>query len=490
MAAGPAKSDDREPRPGQGGYRSIVRSTRSVLPICLVVVLAACGARLTGTERLAGIRALQRGGASNGGATTGTGTGGFDLGGGTGTGSTNNALGPGGASGLPVGIATVPPGGNGGKTDTGVTATEITLATASDITGVQAGLFKSTWQAMNALQAMVNSQGGLYGRRLKVMFLDTKTDSTANQAAVRSACDKAFALVGSMSAFDNGGAETGEKCGIPDVSAIPVNPARSTAWNVFAANPIRPDKFAIGTANYIKNTYGDDVIKNAALLYLNAGVTKSNAEQRRKAYQSAGFVYRYYQQVEVLEPNYGPFVQAMKDKEIQYVNMVGNYQSIQKLLKAMDQAEWYPKVNDWDSVAYSQNFLSVGPSANNSLVFLNTGIYEEISSNPEMQLYYSWLSRVAPGAKPDFFGFYAWSAGRLFLKVHEMVGPKITRKAFFAAIKTIHSWDGYGLHAAHDIGNKLQSPCFMYLKIVNEKFVRLAPPNRGLICNMGGIINT
>jgi len=466
-----------------------VRSARSVLPICLVVVLAACGARLTGAERLEGIRALQRGGGTGGGATTGTGTGGGVLGGTTGPGGTGSAIGPNGAP-LPGAIGSVPPGGNGGATDTGVTATQITIATASDVTGVQAGLFKSTFQAMTALTAMVNNQGGLYGRRVKLMLLDTKATSNDNNAAVVQACSQAFALVGSMSAFDNGGAEAGEKCGIPDVSAITVNAARSLASNVYAADPIRPDKFAIGTANYIKRTYGTAVIENAAMLYLNAGVTKSNALQRRRAYETVGFKFRYFQQVEVLEPNYGTFVQAMREKGIQYVNMVANYQSIQKLLKAMDQADWHPTVSDWDSVAYSQSFLSVGAAANNSLVFLNTTIYEEISSNPEMQLYNTWLQRVAPGAKPDFFGFYAWSAGRLFLKVHEMVGPKITRKAFFAAIKTIHSWDGYGLHVANDIGNKIQSPCFMYLVIANERFVRKSPPGRGFICNMGGIINT
>ena len=179
----------------------------------------------------------------------------------------------------------------------------------------------------------------------------------------------------------------------------------------------------------------------------------------------------------------------MKDAGVKYVDMVANYQSIQKLLQAMDDAGWYPQVRDWDSVAYSQNFLTEGAPTNGSLVFLTTNIYEEISSNPEMQLYNLWLNRVAPGTKPDYFGFYAWSAGRLFLKVHEMIGPKITRKAFFATIKTIHSWSDYGLHVAHDVGNKIQSPCFMYLEIRNQHFSRKDPAS-GFICNMGGIINT
>jgi DNA-binding cell septation regulator SpoVG len=225
------------------------------------------------------------------------------------------------------------------------------------------------------------------------------------------------------------------------------------------------------------------------MLYLNAGVTKTNATQRMKAYKTVGFDWKYVQEVQVLEANYGPFVEKMKEKGIRYVNMVANYQAIQKLLDAMDTAEWYPQVRDWDSVAYSQNFLSVGPPGNGSIVFLSTAIYEEVSSNPEMQLYVKWLNRVAPGAKPDYFGFYAWSAGRLFVKVHEMVGPKITRKKFFAAIKTIHSWDDYGMHVSNDIGSKIQSPCFLYVEIKNEKFVRKSPSS-GFMCNKGGIIPT
>jgi ABC-type branched-subunit amino acid transport system substrate-binding protein len=291
-----------------------------------------------------------------------------------------------------------------------------------------------------------------------------------------------------MSAFDNGGAEVGAQCGIPDVSAITVNGTRSLAKNVYAVHPIRPDRFAIGTANYIKQKY-PEAIKNAALLYLNAGVTKSNAEQRKRAYESAGFRYTYYQEVQVLEANYTPFVQEMKDRGIRYVNMVANYQSIVRLLNAMEQVGWYPEVRDWDSVAYSAGFLAAGKPVEGSLVFTTTAISEEASSNPEMQLYIYWLGRVRPGAKPDYFGFYAWSAGRLFARVHQAVGAKITRTAFFDEIRKVHSWDGNGMHVAHDVGGKLQSPCFLYLEIKGGKFVRKDPP-RGYICNMGGIINT
>ena len=471
-----------------------MRSRIAAITVCLALVLAGCGARLTREQRLAGINAIGGGGSgtavTNGTATTGPGAVTPTTGATTGPG----AAGPGAAGPGAAGPGAVACGAAGTNTasDTGVTPTQVTVATASDISGVQAGLFKSTHDAMRALTTMVNGQGGVCGRTLRFMPLDTKADSTQNNAAVRQACEQAFALVGSMSAFDNGGADTGEGCGIPDLTAITVNGERAAASNVYPIFPIRPDKFAIGTANWVKEKY-PNVIKKAAMLYLNAAVTKSNALQRVKAYETVGFDFIQIHEVQVLEPNYGVYVNKMRDAGVEYVTMVANKESIQKLLQAMDQADWVPTVRDWDSVAYSPNFVSQNnkpfPPADGSLVFLNTLISEEASSSPEMQLYIQWLSRAAPGAKPDYFGFYAWSAGRLFVKLAAEVGSKLTRKAFLDAVKGVKSWDGNGLHAAHNVGGKIMSQCFIYLEIKSSKFVRKDPAS-GFICNKGGIINT
>ena len=467
-----------------------MKSRATAVGICLMLVLSACGARLTREQKLAGVGSL------TGGTTTTTGPG-------TAQPSINPTTGETIAPGAVPGATTGPGGepaaaacGNPSTnpaSDTGVTKNQIAVATASDVSGVQAALFKSTHQAMAALVAMVNSQGGVCGRAVKFQPIDTKADSTANASAVRQACDSAFALVGSMSAFDNGGAEAGAGCGIPDLTAITVNGARARAANVYPIYPIRPDKLAIGTANYIKEKH-PSVIKKAAMVYLNASVTKANALQRVKAYESVGFDFtgRIYE-VQVLEPNYQVFVQKMRDAGTQYVNMVANYQSIQKLLQAMEQADWYPTVRDWDSVAYSPSFVTQNrrpfTPANGSLVFLNTAISEEASSNSEMQLYIQWLGRVAPGAKPDYFGFYAWSAGRLFVKLATQIGAKLTRKAMLDELKKVNSWDGNGLHAAHNIGAKIMSPCFLYLQIQNGRFSRKDPAS-GFTCNKGGIVNT
>ncbi|MCA1833381.1 MAG: ABC transporter substrate-binding protein [Actinomycetota bacterium] len=445
----------------------------------VALIATACGARLTAEQRAAGIGAGRGGNAvsANPGEVPGAQPSGGVF---PSVGPSGGVLPPGGA--VPPGVTPVqrcePSAGGNKATDVGVTPSQITVAVASDVSGVQSGLFKSTHQAMQALSAFVNSQGGICGRAMKPLLLDTRIDAGANRNAVLEACQKAFALVGSMSALDNGGAQAGQDCGIPDISAITVNAARTNATNNYPAYPVRNDKYMIGPEQYIKQTYGPAVYKHAAALWLNVAVSKNSMAQRINALESIGYHFDYRQQLNVSEPNYNPFVLDMKDLGIEYVNFVGDYRTLVKIQDAMRQQKWFPKVRDWDSVAYSSGYLSLGgPSVEGSLVFLNNalGIYGEEPSSPEMMLYRQWLARVQPGAKPDYFGLYAWSAGRLFAQAATSAGPDLTRKKVFEELKKIHQWTGFGLHAAHDTGLKTPTNCFLYAIVKNNKFSRLTP---------------
>src|SRR3990170_2502220 len=98
--------------------------------------------------------------------------------------------------------------------------------------------------------------------------------------------------------------------------------------------------------------------------------------------------------------------------------MVADYQNIVRLQKTMKQQGYTPKVRDWDSVAYDQDYLQADPAAvEGSFIFVNNAMIEEASRNAEMKLYVDWLQRAAPGSTPDYFGLYAWSAYRLMQQV-------------------------------------------------------------------------
>jgi ABC-type branched-subunit amino acid transport system substrate-binding protein len=195
-----------------------------------------------------------------------------------------------------------------------------------------------------------------------------------------------------------------------------------------------------------------------------------------------GFRFIYEAEVQVLEANYTRFVSEMESRGVQYVTMVADYQNIVRLQKTMRQQGYVPKVRDWDSVAYDEDYLADPEAVEGSFVFINTAMVEEASSNPEMKLYTDWLARASPGAKPDYFGLHAWSAYRLFQKLAAQIGPDLTRRKLFDALKATREWDGNGLHGPHQIGAKLPTVCNLYIEVRGGAFRRMAPAS-GLDCS-------
>jgi ABC-type branched-subunit amino acid transport system substrate-binding protein len=459
----------------------------------MTLLATACGSRLSDQERADLTKAMSRRGAGvvagnestvapqtsgDEGGTSSSAPGAEENGGP----QTSNGAASGGADAgeLVGGIRLAACADASGPAGTGVSGNKITVATLADISGVQPGLFQSAHQAARAATAYINSRGGICGRQLEVLPLDSKTDSGGNRAAMLEACAKAFAVVGSMSAFDDGSAAPGRDCGIPDITAITTNASKFNAPNVF---PIFPNGGALATtsAKYIANRY-PDVIKNAAMFWLNQAVTKNNATARQKAWQSVGFNFVYQQEVQVLEANYTRFVIEMQRRGVQYVNMVSDFQSIVRLQKSMRQQNFVPKVRDWDSVAYDRDYLSEPSVVEGSLIFLSTALFEEADANPEMKLYSDWLQRGSPGATPNYFGIHTWSAFRLFQVLATGIGPEISREKMLAALKSVKTWNGNGLHGPHQTGAKMPSTCSLYLQAKGGKFVRLAPAS-GFNCS-------
>jgi hypothetical protein len=368
-------------------------------------------------------------------------------------------------------------------TDTGVEANKIVLANLADISGIQPGLFLSARQAAEAATQYINRvEEGICGRLIELQALDSRTDAGGNRAAMLDACRRAFAVVGSMSAFDDGSAAPGEQCGIPDITAITTNAPKLNASNTFPVMPSGGDVLGVSQAEYIKANY-PEAIKKAAIIFLDQAVTRANARQRKAAWESVGFEFIYEQETQVVETGFARFVREMESRGVQYVTMVSDFQNVQRLQQAMVQQDYIPQVRDFDSVAYSASYLQE-PAVEGSLVFINTHMFEEADTNPELSLYMEWLQRTAPGAVPDFFGLYAWSAVRLFQKLATEIGPDLTREKMLDALRAQGEWDGHGMHAPHRIGSKTPSTCNLYMEVRGGQFVRKHPAS-GLDCSGG-----
>jgi hypothetical protein len=253
--------------------------------------------------------------------------------------------------------------------------------------------------------------------------------------------------------------------------------AAGTTADIFGASPGNAHYWALGPANYLKTTYPNAITK-AAMIYLNVSATQTQAAHEVAAYESVGFKYVYNTSTTPTNANYAANVQAMQSAGAQYVTEYSDASSAERLLQSMQQANYAPQVVDWFSEEYSPQFAQqTEPESNGDLVLLSaTDAYEEASGNPGMQLFESWMNRVAGTSwHHDIFAILAWSAGLAFEQALKQVGPALTRPAVITKIQGITNWTGGGVTPPVNIGGKVPSKCFAYFKIESGAFQRVYP---------------
>jgi ABC-type branched-subunit amino acid transport system substrate-binding protein len=244
-----------------------------VLAGALTLTLAACGSQLDPNQVVGagGVAAGAEGGVVAGGDVPGAATGdagtGGDLGGSTGSTGGENAADGGTQAGSCDGF----------KNQTGIDDKTITIGNASDISGPVPGIFESSQDAVKAYVAYFNASTDICGRKLALKSYDSRTDAAADQQAYSDGCENVFAMIGSMSAFDSGGASAAEGCGLPDIRSAAVTGDRAGCSTCFGAQSTVANQFQNAVPDYVKKNF-PDAAANAAMLYINAGAASENGK--------------------------------------------------------------------------------------------------------------------------------------------------------------------------------------------------------------------
>lgn len=376
----------------------------------------------------------------------------------------------GGGGGLTPPIA-VPKGSCAGfKNGPGVSNSTIKIGNSSDVSGPVPGLFEAAQQATKAYVAYFNKTSSICGRKLELLNLDSRTDAGADQVAYSKLCEQTFAAVGSMSAFDSGGAGTAQSCGLPDIRTAPVTGERAKCSTCFGTQPL-------GTNREFQNSVYEYWLKRdraptqkAAFLYLNAGAAAEQAKIQKNAGEKLGMKWVYVSPIDVADFNYGPYVQQMKSKGVEFVQFLGAYQQSARLAVAMKEGGFNPKYRFYDPSIYEPGFVQQAGDAGNGVIFFINFLPLD-SNQSELALYRAWLQQVAPGAQATFFGLFAWSAAKLFVETSIGLGGKLSRASLVSAIKSTHAWGGGGMHPKVDVGGKLPPACVRMMTVKNGKFV-------------------
>ena len=336
------------------------------------------------------------------------------------------------------------------------------------------GLFQSAQQATKAFVEYFNAtQGAICGRKLELVSFDSRTDSGGDQQATSQACEQAFAMVGSMSAFDQGGGPAAAGCGIPDLRA-------SSGHGATSAHPV---SFGVASNQVnLVSSAGPDLVKSsfpgginaAAYLYLNADASAQNAKSMQKAAEAARDQVRLLAGHRHRRRQLRAVCGEAQGNRHQIVYWIGSAQYAVRFQQAMRQQGYTPEAFITDPTAYDPQYIRQGGAAvDGTVVYTNGALFEE--ANAQVALYKQWLGRVAPGAAPSYFGMFAWSAARLFVTTAAKVGPQLTRKAMLDAIRGVHDFTAEGMVAPQDVGGKRTSACMTLVRLKGGAWGRLAP---------------
>lgn len=349
------------------------------------------------------------------------------------------------------------------RNQTGITDTEVVVANVSDISGPVPGLFAAARDGARAYVAYFNATNKFCGRSLRLLEIDSRTDAGGDQVGYTRACSEAFAVVGSTSVLDVGGAKTAQACGIPDLRGVSLSTERARCTVCFPMQSSRTGFYGDGPYKEMRRQ-NKAMTESAAFLYLNTGGGPVLAKGYADVARSAGWNVKMVAGIDTTEFNYSPYVQQMKSLGIRYVHFISATPQAARLAQAMQSSDFKPEIYQLSQTQYTQEYVDLaGTAAGNTLIALPHDLFTR--PNAEMKLYLAWLQQVHPGTDPSTFGVYAWSAMRMFVEKAVLLGGKLTRPALLAEVKKERTWTANGLHLAMDVGGKDTYRCAYFTRL-------------------------
>ena len=422
------------------------------------------------------------GGSSGTGAVVaaGSGSGGSSSGGGTGS----HAGGPSGGGGGTGPAAALPAGGNGGATDVGVTASSITVGNVSDVGGPVPGLFAGGPLGTQAYFNYINSQGGVYGRKLRLISSDDSLQCSQNEADYSDLITKVFAFVGSWSLDDNCGAQVVQSH--PKVPLVQEYLSQQMAGlpDAFGETPYSAN-VNTGPFLYFKQKFPAD-IGSVGTLVGNQASAVAAWQHTKAAMESVGYKVVYEDDFPTAQSNFTADVIRMKSQGVKFVMLIAvNAPDAAIFASEAAQQGFRPQV--WlCPVCYFGGYINqAGGASNVAGHYSYIGLADFLGDPgvPEVGTFLNWLHQTNPNFVPDEFAATSWANAALFVNILKQIGPDLTQAKVIAALKATNVFNDNGMVTSADVGARSPSNCYNILQIQNGKWVKVDDPATGFRCD-------
>lgn len=375
----------------------------------------------------------------------------------------------------------------GGASAQGVTPNEIKVGTMVTASGPLPGATEGQYRGTAAYLAMINSQGGICGRKITAIEGDDGLDPQRARAEFTRIEPQVFAFVGSLSVADSGFLDLLKSTGIPYLGVV-VDPSGRDYPNVEPRGP--PRTVRTGPFVYYKQAHPD--ANRVGFLYTDVAGVRVNTPGAEAAIRKVGYTIAYGPSgANATAPDYTAEVINMERNQVNFVYLFAFEVNMEvRLARNMRQQNFEPalKIN---SIGYNSELIGLlGDVANGwtqDITYRPVLNQDELQSDPNLRTFNDWNKRVFPNAQVDLFPVNGWGAADLFAKALRIVGPAPTWASLLGAIDNkIPSWDNGGLTGASKPGQG--SPCFIVVKVVNQRWVR-EHPSSGFECSLGELLH-
>lgn len=382
-------------------------------------------------------------------------------------------------------------GANGGATDVGVTGSEIRVGNVSTLSGPAPGLFQGAAVGALAFAAYQNSLGGIHGRMLKVDVRDDQFDTGENRAETSEVAAQDFAIAGSFSLLESGGAAIVSSTGIPDVG-VSLSDERRKLPTSFS--PIGAPGRGYRTGQFLWYArHFPDAVKAVGTLFGDVASGKTSQDDMHRAAQSAGWRFIYERGFTAAETDFTADVVRMRESGVKLVYVVvADDKSMARIAKSMAQQNWHPQVFAVGQTGYDRDLLTLAGSAVEGMyIDQQVAMYagEDAAQVPEVKLLDEWLQKVKPGLVPDVYAAWAWTSMRLLAQTIDAVGPNLTRSAVVDRLRATDAFDSNGLASPAWPGLRRPALCYVILQVKDRSYQRV-DPDRGFLCDGSWVANS
>ncbi|GAC1311579.1 MAG: ABC transporter substrate-binding protein [Acidimicrobiales bacterium] len=391
-------------------------------------------------------------------------------------------------------VTTSPVAGSGGTApgptvpgdSDGITPTQVQVGALVTASGPLGGAYGDLVKGVKAYFDVVNGKGGINGRQLVLtQNLDDGTNPTRNTSQARALVedDHVFAVFASSPLFP-AGTYLAQK-GVPTFGTN-FNVEWSSGPSMFGHNGSFNDVHHPGPfLSWLAQKNGATA---AALVAYTVAESADCATGQAEAFKRFGV------SVPVLD-NSLPFgasdatadIQKMKDNHVGFVatcmDPTGNVLIARGLQKAgLTDVHMY-----WPNGYSSETLKNYAASMEGVYFGLSEVPLEDRAKSPEMQLFFTQMAKVNPGAEVGEEALYGWVVADLFARGLTMAGPNPTRSSVVAKLNTITHWTGEGLIATVDWTKQHSgtgpSDCTAVVQVQKGKFVPVFDtPDSPFVC--------